>query len=164
MTAYDAQAWSLFALATVGASAALTGLLLVAAAVTFDRIGRRPQLPGRAAMTLCVLVSVLAVSLCVLVPDQSQVALGVEIALTGLVLGIAAVTWVSRAPQHPGEPSGGTLVPTLLALAPALALVVGGLSLEAGAGGGLYWVFAACVLGIGSAVLESWLVLLESHR
>lgn len=162
MTAYDAGAWSTLALATAAAAAALTGLLLVAVALDLERLLRHPRLPGRAAMGLGVLTSVLVASLFVLVPGQSQVALGVEIAVLGLVLGIAVVVMISNAPSD--EMSQPVLVSALVALAPAVALVVGGLSIEADRGGGLYWFLAACVLGIAGALQNAWAVLVEVNR
>lgn len=164
MTAYDAQAWSAFALATAGASAVLTGLLFVAVSLNLERVLLFPRLPGRAALTLSVLTSVLLASLFVLVPDQSRVALGVELAVLGLGLGILDVIWVSSASsassEGPGQP---VLVPALVSLAPAVALVVGGLTIEAEAGGGLYWVFGACLLGIVGTLQSTWALLVESH-
>ncbi|MEP6817355.1 MAG: hypothetical protein ABI873_17580, partial [Marmoricola sp.] len=162
MTAYDAGAWSIFALATAAASAALAGLLLVAASLNLDRILRHPRLPGRAAMALGVLTTVLVSSLFVLVPGQSRVVLGVEIAVLGLVLAVADVVGMSNAP--PDGRGQRVPVPALVALLPAVALVVGGLSIEAEAGGGLYWVFAACLLGIVGAVQDGWAVLVEVNR
>jgi hypothetical protein len=164
MTAYDAGAWSIFALATAASSAALTGSLFLAVAVSFDRVQRDPRLPGRAVMTFGVLTTVLVTSLFVLAPGQSQVALGVEIAVLGLGLAIAAVTWLARAPQSPEALPGGLAVPALVALAPAVALVVGGLSIEAGTGGGLYWVLAACLLGVVGALHGAWALLVEINR
>jgi hypothetical protein len=164
MTAYDAGAWSIFALATAASSAALTGSLVLAVAVNFDRVQRHPRLPGRAAMTFGVLTTVLVTSLFVLAPGQSQVALGVEVAVLGLGLAIATVTWLARAPQSPEGPPSGLAVPALVASAPARALVVGGLSIEAGTGGGLYWVLAACLLGVVGAVYGAWALLVDVNR
>lgn len=163
MTAYDAAAWSDFALAVAGATAALTGLLFVAVSLNIERILRHPHLPGRAAMTLGVLVTILLSSLLVLAPGQSRVALGVGLAVLGLVLGIADVTWLTRAPVVADEPRQGVRA-ALPPLVPAVALMVGGLSVEAGAGGGLYWFLAACGLGIAVAVLDAWLLLVEINR
>lgn len=143
------------------ASAVLTGLLFVAVSLNLERVLLFPRLPGRAAMTLGVLTSVLLASLFVLVPDQSRVALGVELAVLGLGLGILDVIWVSSASSEgPGQP---VLVPALISLAPAVALVVGGLTIEAEAGGGLYWVFGACLLGIVGTLQSTWALLVESH-
>lgn len=161
MTSYDAEAWALFALASAMASAALIGLLFVAMVLCFERVLRFPRLPGRAAMTLGVLTSVLLASLSVLVPDQSRIALGVEIAVLGLVLGIADVVWFSGASSD--GPGQSVLIPALLVLAPAVALVVGGLSIEAEAGGGLYWVFGACLLGIVGSLQSAWAIVVEAH-
>lgn len=164
MTAYTPQDWSLFALATATASAALTGLLLVATGLSLGRLLRDPRLPGRGSMALTVLVTVLLTALLLLVPGQSNVALGVELAVLGLLLAIAVVVSLTRAPAVPGLSRLDAVVPPLLALVPAAGFVVGGLTLEAEAGGGLYWVLAGCLTGIVGALLEGWTILLEAHR
>ncbi|MDQ6642644.1 MAG: hypothetical protein M3Y66_09150 [Actinomycetota bacterium] len=56
MTAYDAQAWSAFAVATAGASGLLTGLILLAVFLDIERTLRQPLLTGSPAMPPYVLV------------------------------------------------------------------------------------------------------------
>jgi modulator of FtsH protease len=46
----------------------------------------------------------------------------------------------------------------------ALPLVAAGLTLMLGAGGGLYWLVPAMVLGFGGAVLNAWVLLVEIVR
>lgn len=164
MTAYTSSDWSLFALATAAASAALGGLLLVATGLSLGRLLEVARLTGRATLALTVLVSVLLASSLLLVPGQTHVVLGVEIAVLGLLLGIGGVVWMTRAPAVPDLSRLATVSPALLALTPAAGFVVGGLSLEAQAGGGLYWVLGACLAGIVGALLEGWAVLLEANR
>ncbi len=164
MTAYTPQDWSLFALAIATASAALTGLLLVATGLSLGRLLGDPRLPGRAAMALTVLVSVLLTSLLLLVPGQTNVALGVELAVLGLLLAIAVVVSLTRAPAVPELPRLAAVTPPLLALMPAAGFVVGGHTREAEAGGGLCWVLGGRRTGIMGALLEGWTILLDAHR
>ena len=72
-------------LAAAGASAALTGLLLVAISINLDRILQGRGLPGRAGEAMVLLVAVLVVSMLGLVPGQSPTMLGTELLGTGLV-------------------------------------------------------------------------------
>ena len=49
-------------------------------------------------------------------------------------------------------------------LVPSIALIVGGVSLVAGAGGGLYWVMAAILFAFVSASINVWVLLVEIKR
>ena len=62
VASYSPLAWHDFFIGTIGAAAALTGLLFVAISINLEQILKYPQLPGRAAGTLGILVSALIVS------------------------------------------------------------------------------------------------------
>ena len=57
VASYSPLVWHDFFVGTIGASAALTGLLFVAISINLEQILKYPQLPGRAAVTLGVLVT-----------------------------------------------------------------------------------------------------------
>ena len=78
---YNDLAWHDFFIGTIGTvAAALTGLLFVAISINLEQILKYPQLPGRAAGTLGILVSALVVSGFALAPGQGSRTLGIEIA------------------------------------------------------------------------------------
>jgi hypothetical protein len=58
-TGETAAAWASFFVAEVGAAAALNGLVIVAISINIQRILSFPQLPGRAAEMLIMLVGAL---------------------------------------------------------------------------------------------------------
>lgn len=103
VVSHDVLAWHEFFVGTIGASAALTGLLFAAISINLQQILKYPQLPGRAAATLGMLVSSLVASGFGLAPGQSARALGVEIGSVAAVAAVQAV-WVSLARKSPGEP------------------------------------------------------------
>jgi modulator of FtsH protease len=162
MSAYDPLQWHDFFVGTIGASAALTGLLFVTISINLEQILKFPFLPGRAAGTLGLLVAALVVSGFALAPGQSNRALGLETAAVGVAIVVQSL-WVSlrrrggerntRVPQH--------LIPLLL---PGLAFIAGGLSLVAGGGGGFYWVLAAVLLAFVVASINAWVLLVEILR
>lgn len=160
MTAYDPSEWSDLFVACAGAAAALAGLLFVAVSINLERILAYKELPGRALETVILLVSVLAVSIFALAPGQSHRTLAIEVLVVGVVATWAVATIVIR---HPGEL--GRLPGRLVAVTPGSALyVVGGLSLLAESGGGLYWVLAAVVGAFIGAAANAWVLLIEIQR
>ena len=78
MSAYQLDDWADFAVASAGAAAALTGLLFVAVSINLTRILEFPHLPGRAAGTLGMLLTVLLVAVVLLAPGQPRQATGIE--------------------------------------------------------------------------------------
>ncbi len=163
MAPYSALAWHEFFVGTIGAAAALTGLLFVAISINLEQILKYPQLPGRAAATLGILVSALVVSGFGLAPGQSKSALGLAIAAVAAVAAAQAVG-VSLGKQSPGGPSSWQIEHLATLLLPSIASIVGGVSLVAGAGGGLYWVMAAILLTFVSASINAWVLLVEIKR
>jgi len=162
MASHDVLAWHDFFVGTIGAAAALTGLLFVAISINLDQVLKYAGLPGRAAGTLGMLVSALVVSGFGLAPGQSTRTLGIEVAAVGLV-GAAQAVWVSRGGE-PGERRSWRIEHLTTLLLPGVALIVGGASLIAARGGGLYWVLGAVLLAFVSAAVNAWVLLVEIKR
>jgi modulator of FtsH protease len=163
MASYSPIIWHDFFIGTIGAAAALTGLLFVAISINLEQILKYPQLPGRAAGTLGILVSGLVVSGFALAPGQENRTLGIEIAAAGVIVAAQAV-WVTHGKGTPDEPNSWIIQHLASLLLPSIAFVVGGLSLIAGRGGGLYWVFAGILIVFVSASINAWVLLVEILR
>jgi modulator of FtsH protease len=163
LTAYDPSQWSDLFVATAGASAALAGLLFVAVSVNVDRILSVKGLPERGLETIVLLLGVLLVSIVALIPGQDQVALGIELLILGLTLGafVGRLPTVSQAAAVPSSWIVARWAMRALAVVP---LILGGLTVLAEAGGGLYWVVAAIVFAIVAAVANAWVLLIEILR
>ena len=163
MIAYDASQWhGLFA---VGAdsSATLLGLLFVAVSLNLKQILEVPSLPPLAARSLGVLLSLLLMSILVLTPGQSRNALGAELTALGVVL-VVAVT-ISAVRTHVPVTKWQWTIPTiLLALASSVPMVIAGVTVMAGAGGGLYWAVGELILGFSIAIYHAWVLLIEILR
>ncbi|MGY1616790.1 hypothetical protein ACI797_08590 [Geodermatophilus sp. SYSU D00691] len=163
MEPYRPEAWSDLAVAAVGACAALTGLLFVAVSINLARVLEFPDLPGRAARTLGLLVGLLAAGVCVLVPGQPVGALAAELGAVGLLLVVAALVPLLRGGTSSGTSRRRLVAPVLL-LVPSAALAACAVSLLAGAGGGLYWLAVALVTGMAGASANAWVLLVEINR
>ena len=163
MATHDVLAWHDFFIGTIGAAAALTGLLFVAISINLDQILKYAGLPGRAAGTLGMLVSALVVSGFALAPGQSDRVLGIEIAAVGAVVAVQAI-WVSRVSGAPDERPTWRIEHAATLLLPSIGLVVGGVSVAVAAGGGLYWVLGAILVAFVSAAVNAWVLLVEIKR
>ena len=161
--AYEQDPWHDLAIAVVGAAAALIGLLFVAVSINLKEILKGATLPRLAAETLCIMVGLLFVSIFVLVPGQSRQATGSELAVVGAAFVVPIVLRL-RVKRAPGEPLIWAVYPALLMLLVNVPLIVGGFSLIAGAGGGLYWFIGSLVFGLIATVVDSWVLLVEILR
>jgi modulator of FtsH protease len=164
MTSLQPAAWHDLFVAIAGAAAALTGLLFVAVSINLKQILDIPSLPTRAAETLSVVLGLLLLSVFMLVPGQSQAVLGTEILALGLVIAAILLTRRLRLPRGQDDPLIWTVTPIAVIVAATVPMVAAGISVLAGAGGGLYWLVAAVILGFVGAILNAWILLVEIVR
>jgi hypothetical protein len=83
LSAYDIAGWAGFLAVVAGVAATLTGLIFVAVSINLARILEFPGLPERAAETIVQLLGAMIIALIGLVPGQSALVLGVELAGAG---------------------------------------------------------------------------------
>ena len=162
--AYDAAEWSDLFVASAGATAALAGLLFVAVSINVERILAFRGLPERALEALLVLVAALVASVFALAPGA------------GHDPGLAAAGDGRRGDRERDRPRAGQPSRAARPLGPGddraagalghrtLPLAVGGISLIAGAGGGLYWILAGVVGAVLAAALNAWVLMIEILR
>ena len=162
--AYSADPWQGFFTAQVGAAAALTGLLFVAVSINLEKILQFPKLPARAGETLALLLLVLVVASLGLIP-QSETLLGTETALCAALVGVVTLSVQLRhGPDNPTDPTWWFVSRIANIQIPTLFMLVGGISLVAGGGGGLYWTAAGALTAFLSAVYNAWVLLVEIIR
>ncbi|HUQ63377.1 MAG TPA: hypothetical protein VM121_06470 [Acidimicrobiales bacterium] len=170
MIGYEPARWSEFALAHLGASAALLGLVFVALSINLrDVVGSQP-LVNRAAEAVVVLASVLVTATVVLIPGQDRGVLSAEVLAVAVVTSFAVwrLEGGSRAMGRKGDERGPS--PSQVAfrramcLGAQLLLVVAAIALAVEAGGGLYWWPAAVVAAYVGALGNAWVLLIEILR
>jgi hypothetical protein len=162
---YESGEWFEFGVAVVGAAAGLSGLLFVAMSINIERIVAVPRLPSRAAGNLVLFALPLLLGTWMLIPAQARVLLGVELIGTGVLAG-ALMLRLHRPSNRVGQEALtswllGSYVPSI---AVAGLTVVGGATLIAGQGGGLYWVAPAIFISFATGLLGAWVLLVEILR
>jgi hypothetical protein len=162
---YESHPWFEFAVAIVGAAAVLSGLLFVAMSINIERIVKIASLPTRGAGTLVQFVIPLLIGTWILIPEQSSTMLGVELVATGLLGGGLLLRLHRSSRRAEGEAWGAWLLGGFLpSIVVAVTTVLGGITLIAERGGGLYWVAPAVVLALLTGLVGAWVILLEILR
>lgn len=161
--AYEPEFWASFAIAEVGAAAALAGLLVVSASINIARIIAIPTVVSRLAATLLLFAGVLFVGTVILVPGQSRTAVGIEIAIIGAALAVSV--WFERGVEH-AEPAyrRPALIAAIAGLVAAVLIAFAGVATAGMTAGGLYWLVPGILLALGVGLLNAWVALIEILR
>jgi hypothetical protein len=159
MSGSDPAAWHDFYLTAGTAAAALTGLLIVALSIHLDRIVGHPEHRFRARGNFFGLTLVLVMSLVVLIPGLDRGRLGAGIVLPNLVAAAVNGWYISR--SLPALFGSGAVFPLRVALSYLLIAMglAGGVSVAAGAGGGLVWPALESIGLLLIALLGAWSLL-----
>jgi hypothetical protein len=156
--------WPDFFIAEVGATAALTGLIIVAVSINLQRILAIKYLPGRALEALMLLMAALLIASVALIPAQRLLLLGCEILL---IEGVALLTSVVLQMQamKADIPRQGARTGRAVAVAlTGVPMLVGGSLLVGGHTEGFYWIAPGILIAIAAAVMTTWVLLIEILR
>jgi hypothetical protein len=162
---YSLADWGLAFTATASAAAALTGLLFVALSINLRQIIASPGLIARAIEVLVLLTSALIISTLLLMPAQPNAVAAIEIIAVGVAVSATvgliqlrtdrkklSVTNFAFAMRIVGAHSGPVF------------LIIGGVTLIAQTGGGLYFVVPAILATIVASIIGAWVMLVEILR
>ena len=97
-----------------------------------------------------------------LVPEQGH-ALGLELLIVSLVIG-GVIARLPTTRSGPTTRAAAWSVRWTLRVGGTVPLIVGGASVLASTGGGLYWVAAGIAFAIAGAVANAWVLLVEIPR
>lgn len=156
-SAYDPTAWRELYLMLGGASAVVMGLIFVAVSLHLAPILGDHWLRGRAESSLLALMVILLISGAVLVPGQPREALGVEIAVLAMLPPVSSI----RGLAHLSRGMHRSPLEIGVGLFGALLGVLGGLSLIAGWGGGLYLLLPGGGIAFASSVWNAWRLMVD---
>jgi hypothetical protein len=173
--AYQPEQWHDLFVAIAGSAATLAGLIFVAVSINLRQILKGAALPSLAARSLAVLIALVLMCTFALAPGQSRTILGTEILVVGVVL-FAGVTITTIRTMNPRPTSADDddedgefqrwwqISHIIIGVLCTTPMVVTGISLLAGAGGGLYWALAEIVSGLVASVTYAWVLLVEILR
>ncbi len=163
--AYTTAGWENFFVAQVSASAALLGLIFVAASINLTKMLEVPSLPGRAFEAMAILAMVLSTATLGLVPGQPIGLLGAEMLAIALLAWAAVIFIQWRTSRNwPLKKKKWTVVRAVAAQLATLPMVVSGASLALQRGGGLYWAVLSVIASFLAALMVAWILLIEIHR
>lgn len=158
------EGWTDFNVAMAGASAALAGLMIVAASVNIADIVKEKSLTARLAAGVSGLVLALVASAIGLIPELPLTAYGIVIIVIALIAAVFAGQAARDifANRHPANRLKA--VKSLVCFAAPAVYAVGAVLLVAGVASGLVWFAAGSIVAIIAALLVSWIVLVEVLR
>lgn len=160
------EQWVNFFIAGAGASAALTGLVIVAISVNISRILAFRHLPSRAAAAVCTLMLILLVSMEALI-TQSMRDFGAE-ALFFSIISWLVHLWSARQMlvhrRERSRPWYEAVRGIAIGQLQAIPFVVGSSLLTATDSVGFYWIAAGTIVGFLLSMFTSWILLVEILR
>lgn len=156
--------WSNFNVAMVGATATLAGLVIVAASVNIKQIVHETLITSRLAAAISALMLAFASSATALMPGMTLTFYGVIIVVLTLVSAAFAADATWRIFSNRDPHNTGRVGKAVTAVLVPVAYGVSGVLLLAGAPHGLFWVAAGSIASIATALLVSWIVLVEVLR
>ncbi|MGX5772381.1 hypothetical protein ACWKWN_16675 [Microbacterium trichothecenolyticum] len=158
------ETWSEFNVAMVGATAALAGLVIVAASVNIGDIIKEASLTARLAAGISGLVLALIGSAIGLIPDVGPVPYGVAMIVIAVGAGVFQVQATRRIFENRHPANRLRWLKSAVGFLAPLAYLVGGALLAGGEPVGLVWFAVGSIVAIVAALLVSWIVLVEVLR
>lgn len=158
------EQWSDFNVAMLGATAALAGLVIVAASVNIAEIVKSTTLTSRLAAAIAGLVLALVVSAIGLVPGASPFWYGIAVLLATVVAAAFQVHATSVIYRDPTPEDRARFLKALLGFAPIACYAVAGVALLLGHPAGMVVAAVGAIIAIVSAIVVSWIALVEVLR
>jgi hypothetical protein len=156
--------WTDFDVAMAGATAALAGLVIVAASVNIGDIIKAESLTARLASAIATLVLAITVSALGLIPGITATWYGIVVLLGVVIAAVFQISATIRIVQNRHPENRMRALKALLGFLPLAAYTVGGALLLGGSGAGLIMFAVGSILAIIVALIVSWIVLVEVLR
>lgn len=158
------EQWSDFNVAMAGATAALAGLVIVASSVNIADIIKSRSLTARLLASIAALLLALVASALALVPEIEPAWYGWLLVASTLAAAVFQVNAARLIAGDPDSPARAKPLKYLVGFLPLLAYLAAGILLWLGLPTGLHLLAAGCLLAIVSAIVVSWVALVEVLR
>jgi len=158
------ESWTDFNVAMVGATAALAGLVIVASSVNIAEIVKASTITARLAAGIAALVLALTASALTLIPAITPPVLGACLIGAAAIAGtfqVHASIVIVRDPSPEAQARG---VKVFFGFVPVAAYVIAGVVMFADPSAGLVTASIGCLLAIVTALVVSWVALVEVLR
>jgi hypothetical protein len=160
----ELELWTDFNVAIAGATAALAGLVIVAASVNISEIVKFRALTARLAAAIAALVLAIVASALGLIPGMNLVWLGILLIVAAAAAGFFQVVASVEIFADHDPAAKAKFVKSAFGFLPIAAYVGAGIGMLVGSPGGLYLAAAGSILAIVTAILASWVALVEVLR
>ncbi len=160
----ELEAWREFNVAMAGATAALAGLVIVAASVNIDKIVKASTLTARLAAAIAALVLALVVSTVGLIPGIDAVWYGVTVIVATAAAAVFQVHATRVIMTDPEPLQTARFAKSTLGFVPLAAYLAAGIALVTAHPAGLVLMAVGCLVAITAALIVSWVVLVEVLR
>jgi modulator of FtsH protease len=153
--------WHDLFVATAGAAAALTGLIFVGVSINLARILSIPKLPGRALLSLILLMTILIISIVLLIRQPSIKVTGIEVLIIGLCCWLFALRIdISIHRNTAKEFKNLNLFNLLFDQTAVLPYLIAAIFFISSSDVGFYWIVIAFILSFIKAMADVWVLLI----
>ncbi len=158
------ELWSDFNVAMVGATAALAGLVIVAASVNIGEIIKARSLTARLAAGIAALVLAIIASGLGLIPTITPLWHGIVLLLATVVAGVFQVQATQAIFANDDPAARAKLAKSLFGFLPIGAYLAAAVAILMDHPAGPSFAAAGCILAIVTGIVMSWVVLVEVLR
>ncbi len=159
------EEWHDFFVASAGSSAALTGLIFVGISINLSKVLSEASLPGRALVSLILLLTVMIISLLVLIPFKSLQPPGIIILSVGVLGWILLIATDIRVFKSRDKAYRNTyLFNFIINQVAVVPYIISGLLLINGQENGFNWAAVSLVFSFIKASADAWVLLIEINR
>jgi hypothetical protein len=160
----ELELWTDFNVAMAGATAALAGLVIVAASVNISEIVKFRALTARLAAAIAALVLAIVASALALIPGITPIWLGILLIASAAAAGVFQVVASVEIFADDDPAAQAKFVKSAFGFLPIAAYIGAGIAMPLVHPAALYLAAAGGILAIVTAILASWVALVEVLR
>lgn len=160
------EEWDVLFSVTATAAATLTGLIFVGVSINLSKIlVPNSTLPNRALIALIYLLTILLLSICLLIPEQSNFAIGIENLFIAIIVWLITIRLdTSNFRKSEMEYKRFFFFKAFLNQLSTIPYLISGWLFLNNNEAGLYWIVFGFSISFLKAFSDSWVLLVEINR